>query len=345
MGEKMPKLRSWIAAFIAAAALVGASRIAAAQDAVANFYKGKTVSVMIGYSPGGTDELWARLLAQHLGAYLPGHPTVIPVNVPGAGSLLLANQIYNTQPEDGTVIGLINRGLPFEKLLKGPGILFDPLKTNWIGSPDRDTGVCAARKDAPVTSMNDLTSKQLVVGATGSGADTNIYPQVLSHLLGLKFKIVSGYPGSSDISVAIERGEVQGECVSYVTVERTSYFKQGKLNVLLQLAPTPDPRIKNVPLVTNLAKTDLQKQALNLFILRVAVGRPFMAGPKVPADRLKALRTAFEQAMKDPDLLDQARKSGLYPQYVAPEQIADAVKQAYATPKPAVDALTKAFGR
>ena len=318
---------------------------AKAADSVAQFYKGKTVSVMIGYSPGGTDDLWARLIAQRLGAHLPGNPTVVPVNVPGAGSLLLANQVYNTQPEDGTVIGLINRGLPFEKLLNGPGILFDPQKVNWIGSPDRDTGVCAARKDAAVKNMNDLKTKQLVVGSTGSGADTNIYPKVLSSLLGLKFKIVSGYPGSSDISVAMERGEVEGECLSYATVARTSYFKQGKLNVLLQLAPDADPRLPHTPLVSQLATTDLEKQALNLFILRVAVGRPFMAGPKVPADRLQALRDAFAETMKDPVLLDAAKKSKLDPQYISPARISKAIQEAYATPKPAVDALTKAFGR
>ncbi len=124
---------------------------------------------------------------------------------PGAGSLLLANQIYNTLPQDGTVVGLINRGLPFEKLFNGPGILFDPQKMQWIGSPDLDTGICAARKDAPVQKVADLQTKELVVGATGSGADTAIYPQVLSGILGLKFKIVNGYPGSHDVELAIER--------------------------------------------------------------------------------------------------------------------------------------------
>jgi tripartite-type tricarboxylate transporter receptor subunit TctC len=335
-------------ALIAAAALLTLGGLAPksfAAESVAQFYKGKTVSVMIGYSPGGTDDLWARLIAQHIGAYIPGNPIVVPMNVPGAGSLLLANQIYNTQPEDGTVFGVINRGIPFEKLLNGPGVLFDPNKLNWIGSPDIDTGVCAARTDAPVKTMTDLLTKQLVVGATGSGADTAIYPQVLSSLLGLKFKVVSGYPGSSDIAVAIERGEVQGECVSYVTVARTSYFRQGKINLLFQLAPKRDPRLQNVPLASELAKSPGEKEALNLFILRVAVGRPFVAGPNVPPDRLAALQKAFAQTLQDPGLLDEAKRSGLFPQYVAPKQIADAIAQAYATPKPAVDRLIKAFGR
>ena len=334
-------------AICAAASLLAtfaASGKASAQS-VEQFYKGKTVSFMIGYSPGGTDDLWARLLAEHIGAHIPGHPLVVPMNVPGAGSLLLANQIYNTQPEDGTVVGLINRGLPFEKLLGGPGILFDPQKVNWIGSPDRDTGVCTARKDAQVQTLNDLTEKQLVVGATGSGADSAIYPQVLSNLLKLKFKIVSGYPGSSDIAIAIERGEVQGECVSFDTVAHTSYYKQNKMNVLFQLAPDADPRLPNTPLVSGLAKTDADKQALNLFILRVAVGRPFIAGPKVPAARIAALQTAFADTMKDPGFLQDAEKAGLHPRYVAPKQIAAAVSQAYATSPDAIARLKKAFGR
>ena len=334
-------------AFAAAACLLAtlAAEQSASAQSVEQFYKGKTVSFMIGYSPGGTDDLWARLLAQHIGAFIPGHPVVVPMNVPGAGSLLLANQIYNTQPEDGTVVGLINRGLPFEKLLGGPGVMFDPLKVTWIGSPDRDTGVCTARKDSPVKTLDDLSTKQLVVGATGSGADTAIYPQVLSSLLNLKFKVVSGYPGSSDIAIAIERGEVQGECVSYDTVARTAYFKEGKMNVLFQLAPDADPRLPNTPLVSGLAKTDADKQALNLFILRVAVGRPFIAGPHVPADRIAALQNAFASTMKDPAFLKEAEKAGLHPRYVAPKQIAASVAAAYATPPDAVARLKKAFGR
>jgi tripartite-type tricarboxylate transporter receptor subunit TctC len=314
-------------------------------QSVAQFYKGKTVSFMIGYSPGGTDDLWARLLAQHIGAFIPGNPLVVPMNVPGAGSLLLANQIANTQPEDGTVVGVINRGLPFERLLGGPGIMFDPQKMNWIGSPDRDTGICGARKDAPVQNLNDLATKELVVGATGSGADTAIYPQVLSSLLGLKFRIVNGYPGSADIALAIERGEVQGECVSYDTLARAAYFAQGKMNVLFQLAPDPDPRLTNVPLVSRLANTEGEKQALNLFILRVAIGRPFVAGPRVPADRIAALRAAFASTMKDPAFLQAADKAGLHPRYITPKQISDAIDAAYATSPDSVARLKKAFGR
>src|SRR5579871_1292146 len=168
--------------------IAAAGAPAFAQSAV-DFYKGKTLSVMIGYGVGGSDDLWARLISRHIGNYIAGKPTVVPVNAPGAGSLLLANQIENTQPKDGTVIGLINRGIPFEPLLGGTGVRFDPLKLTFIGSPDHDTAVCAVSKDAPVQNVRDLASKELIVGATGSGADTEVYPNFFHNLLGMKFKV------------------------------------------------------------------------------------------------------------------------------------------------------------
>jgi len=237
-----------------AAALLGGAHglVLAAVD----FYKGKTISIMIGYGVGGSDDLWARIIARYIGGYIPGHPTVIPVNVPGAGSLLLTNQITNVQPRDGTVIGLINRGIPFEPLFGGAGVRFDPLKLAFVGSPDRDTAICAASKDAPVRTLQDLYSKELIVGSTGSGADTEVYPTFLMNLLGMKFKVIAGYPGSRDVNLAIERGEVQGICVSYDTIARESIFKLGAIHLLFQAALRPDPRLDGVPFAGDFIKTD-----------------------------------------------------------------------------------------
>ena len=219
-----------------ALATVAASRNPASAEAGDDFYKGKQLSVMIGYGVGGTDDLWARLIARHIGDHIAGHPTVVPVNTPGAGSLLLANQISNTQPKDGTVIGLVNRGLPFEPLLGSNAVRFDPLKLSFIGSPDRDTAVCAANKNVPVKSVDDLYKEELIVGATGSGADTEVYPSFLKNLLDMKFKIIAGYPGSREINLAVERGEVQGLCVSYDTIARENIFKNGTVHILFQAA-------------------------------------------------------------------------------------------------------------
>jgi tripartite-type tricarboxylate transporter receptor subunit TctC len=310
-----------------------------------DFYKGKMLSIMIGYGVGGTDDLWARLISRHIGNYIAGHPTVVPVNVPGAGSLLLANQIENTQPRDGTVIGLINRGIPFEPLLGGPSIRFDPLKLTFIGSPDRDTGVCAVNKDAPVQSVQDLASKELIVGATGSGADTEVYPNFFRNLLGMKFKVISGYPGSREINLAIERGEVQGICVSYDTIARETIYKNGTVHLLFQAALKPDPRLTGVPYAADLAKTEQQRQALSVFLARTNVGRPFISPPNVPADRLKILRTAFEQTLKDPGLVQEAEAAGLHPNFISPEALQGFVADAYKMPSDVVALTKKALGR
>ena len=310
-----------------------------------DFYKGKQLSVMIGYGVGGSDDLWARIIARHIGDHIPGHPTVVPVNAPGAGSLLLANQITNTQPKDGTVIGLINRGIPFEPLLGGSSVRFDPLKLNFVGSPDRDTAVCAANKNAAVKTVQDLYTQELIVGATGSGADTEVYPSFLKNLLDMKFKIISGYPGSREINLAIERGEVQGICVSYDTIARENIFKNGTVHVLFQAALKPDPRLDGIPFAADLAKTDQQRQALALFLARTNVGRPFIAPPGVPQERLAILRTAFAQTMQDPGLVQEAESSGLHPLYISPDELQKFVADAYKM-SPDVVALTKkAMGR
>ena len=169
--------------------MLGAS--SALAQSPADFFRGKTVSLLIGFGPGGEDDLWARTVARHMMTHIPGNPNVVPVHTPGSGGLLVANRLYNTAAKDGTVLGMINRGIVFEPLLGGQGTQFDALKLNYIGSPGRDTTVCAARKDAAVQSLQDLYSKELSVGGTGSGADTAIYPEFLSALLGLKLKLVS----------------------------------------------------------------------------------------------------------------------------------------------------------
>ena len=328
-----------------ALAMLAASRNPASAEASDDFYKGKQLSVMIGYGVGGTDDLWARLIARHIGDHIAGHPTVVPVNTPGAGSLLLANQISNTQPKDGTVIGLVNRGLPFEPLLGSNAVRFDPLKLSFIGSPDRDTAVCAANKSAPVKSVDDLYKEELIVGATGSGADTEVYPSFLKNLLDMKFKIIAGYPGSREINLAIERSEVQGICVSYDTIARETIFKNGTVHILFQAALKPDPRLQGTPFAADLAKTPEQHQALDLFLARTNVGRPFISPPGVPANRLAILRTAFAETMKDPGLLQEAESSGLHPLYISPDELTKFVGDAYKASPQTVAMTKKALGR
>jgi hypothetical protein len=218
--------------------------------------------------------------------------------MPGAGGLLVANRLASVAPRDGTVLGMINRGIAFEPLLGGQGAHFDVLKLNWIGSPNRDTTVCAARKDSGIKSMQDLLARELTVGATGSGSDSNSYPAFLSAILGMKLRVVRGYQSSQEVQLAMERNEVQGICLAYDSLARGTLFETDQLNVLLQAAIEPDPRLADVPSALSSAHSDAERQALELCFARAALGRPVVAPPQIPADRVLALRQAFDETMR-----------------------------------------------
>jgi len=236
-------------------------------QSVESFYRGKTITVLIGYGVGGSDDLWARLLARYMGRHIPGQPLVVPQNMPGAGSLVAANQVYNVSPKDGTVIGVINRGVPFEAVLGGGGVQFDPRKFNWLGSPDSDVIVAYVRTDAPIRHVSELRDKELIVAATGSGADSQTYPQVLARLFGWKLRIVQGYPGSRDMNLAVERNEAHGTFISYDTAAREPTFTDGSRRLLVQGAMTPDERMKDVPTLAGLAQSEAEQRAVDFFLL------------------------------------------------------------------------------
>ena len=334
--------RALAAAFLGSALLAAGPGLAQSPE---QFYKGKTVFLYVGEAEGGGYDTWGRLVAKHMKDHIPGNPTIVAQNVPGAGGLLALNQIANTAPKDGTTFAIVNRGMPFEPLLGGESTHFDPRKLNWIGSPEVDVIVCTARKDAEVKTMQDLFSKELIIGATGTGADSLTYPEFLQGLLGMKFKIVKGFPGSSPIVAATERGEVQGLCNSYNSVANTAYYRDGHLNILFQAALKGDPRIPQVPVATDLAKTDSDRQALKLFLARAAIGRPFVAPPNVPADRVQALRTAFDDTMKDESFIADTKKARLNLGPLTGQEIATIIDESYATPKDVVTRVEKAMGR
>jgi tripartite-type tricarboxylate transporter receptor subunit TctC len=330
---------------IAAAALAAICAAAPAFAAGGDFYKGKTVYLWIGEAPGGDYDTWGRLVGAHIKDHIPGNPTIVAQNVEGAGGLIAINRLAHTAAKDGTVFGNVNRGLPFEPLLGGMGAQFDPRTLNWIGSPELDVIVCTARKDAEVKSLEDLKTKELIVGATGSGADTLTYPQFLQGLLGLKFKIVKGFPGSGPIVLAAERGEVQGLCNSYASVTRQAYYRNGGLNILFQGAEKPDPRLADVPTPFTITKSEEDRQALRLFLDRAAVGRPFVAPPGIPAERVATLRKAFDETVKDPAFIDAAKKAKLNVSPITGQEIAEVIDAAYKTPKPVIDRTKKLMGR
>jgi tripartite-type tricarboxylate transporter receptor subunit TctC len=304
----------------------------------------KPLQIIIGTGVGSSDDLWGHLIGRFIGTYLPNKPNVIVSNLPGAGSMMLANQMYNTQPKDGSVIGVINRGLPFEKLLGGQGVLFDAQQFTYIGSPDIDTQVCEVRTDAPVQTISDLRDKELILGSTGTGADSLTYPLILTNLIGLKIKIVQGYPGSREILLAIERNEVQGGCNSYTTVTNHGFYRDGYSHILFQGSLDPDPSIAAASMI-DVAQTDAQREVLALFLKRQQIGRPYILPPHVPQEKIILLRAAFAAALRDPALIQEADKIGLHVHYIAPDHIEHIIADAYKTSPDIVHLTQKVMGR
>jgi tripartite-type tricarboxylate transporter receptor subunit TctC len=308
-------------------------------DDVQSFYAGRTISIVIGTSAGGGYDLYARVLAKYLGRHIPGNPTVVPQNMPGAGTLRAMMYLYAVAPKDGTVIGTFSRSMPLAPVLGLPGANFDATKLTWLGSITKDTVTCISWKTSPVKDWNDLFTSEYKAGGEGKGADPDVYATILKNAFATKTKLVTGYPGSADIMLAMERGELDGLCgVSYSTLRSThaSWLSEKSINFLNQGALEPDPALPNVPSLLDLAKTDDQKAMLTLLLAPQAMARPFAAPPGVPADRAKALQTAFDETVRDPDFVAEAGKLGLDVNPMTGAQVESLLTTLYATPKPVV---------
>jgi tripartite-type tricarboxylate transporter receptor subunit TctC len=322
-------------------AIVAPAAIALAQSA-GDFYKGRDISLYIGYSPGGAYDLYARVIGHHTGGHIAGNPTFVPQNMEGAGSLRLANYLYSVAPQDGSAVATFGRGIAFDPLLIGQSDAFDAQKFNWIGSANNEVSVCVAMKSSGITKFEDLFTKELTVGGTGSSADTDQFPRVLNGVLGTHLKIVQGYPGGNDVALAMERGEVQGRCGwSWSSLIATHKSWLDDMTVLVQLSLTKHPDLPDVPLVMDFAKTDEQRQILKMIFARQVMGRPYAAPPNVPADRVAALRQAFMDTMADKDFLSEADKLQLEVNPVSGADVEELVKEVYATP-PDIVAKAKA---
>lgn len=296
-------------------------RSAHAQTA-AEFYKGKSVQMIVGYGPGGGYDVYARLLSRYMGKYIPGNPNVVVQNMPGAGSLLAANYLYNIAPKDGTVFGTFARNMPLLSVLGGnSAVKFDARKFTWLGSASsyqEDSYIMWARTDAKVQSIADAQKTggpPLVLGGTAEGATGNDVPVILRDALGLNIKQIVGYPDSNAIFLAIERKEVDGRTtdLSAVRTNRPEYLKPGSyMRALLQFGrETRHPDFPNVPTARELAKDEKARSLIELAELPYVLSRPFVAPPGIPADRAKALEKAFIDAYRDPDLLAEAEKLGI----------------------------------
>jgi tripartite-type tricarboxylate transporter receptor subunit TctC len=321
---------------LVASATVACLQAPAAAQTPAEFYKGKTIEMMIGYSVGGGYDVYARLIARHLGKHIPGNPTITPKNMEGAGSLRLANWLYNIGKKDGTVIGTIGRGTGFDPLFGHKAAKFDGNKFNWLGSANDEVSVCVVWNGrTKITRFEDLLTIPLNVGGTGAAADTDQFPRIINGVLGTKMKIVTGYPGGNDVNLALERGEVDGRCGwswSSVVSTRASWIKEKKVTILMQLSLQKHPDLPDVPLITDLAKTDEQRAILRLIFARQPLGRPFLAPPEVPQDRVDALRKAFMATMKDKEFLAEADKALLEITPVSGEEVQRLVGEIYKTP-------------
>jgi tripartite-type tricarboxylate transporter receptor subunit TctC len=320
-----------------------ASQPARAQDSVAQFYKGRTVTIVAASSPGGGYDLYARLIARVLGRHIPGNPSVVVANMPGAASNLAAAHVYSVAPRDGTVIGALFMGAVVEPLFSGKTRpTHDMSRFQYIGNANRDVYVCLIRTDAPVKNFAQAMEQEVVVGGTAEGASTRDFPMLLKNLLGVKFKVVSGYPGSREINLAIERGEVQGGCGetwSSVSATYPAWFRDGTVKVLAQEDREGYPELnrQGVPLTRDFAKTDEQRQILDLIYSQTAFGRPYVVAPDVPGERVDALRKAFMAAMADPDLIAEARRIQVDVMPVAGEELQAMIATLYRTPKDLLD--------
>ncbi|MGE5537761.1 MAG: Bug family tripartite tricarboxylate transporter substrate binding protein [Gemmatimonas sp.] len=305
-------------------------------DAVGDFYRGKQVRMVLGFATGGGDDTYGRLLAKHMPRYIPGEPTLIIQNQPGAGSLNAANAIYNIAPRDGTVFGMTHRFVPLMPLLGVQGPKFDPLKFTYIGSMNREIGLCIAMKTAGFKSMDDMKTREFVAGTTGAGAELTTFYATLQNMLGIKLRIIKGYQSSFQVNLAMESGEIQGRCgVSYSSLKssKPDWLEANKIDVLLQLGLHKDPELPNVPLLADIVTDDRDHRALQLLLGPSEIGRPFMAPPDLPADRTVALRKAFMDAVKDPEMTKDAKLQRLDLEPVDGAEMQSRVAEFYKAPE------------
>lgn len=306
-----------------------------AQQSVEQFYKGKTVTLGIGSGVGGSHDANARIIAAHLGKYIPGNPTVVPQNVPGAGSLKLANHLFEAAPADGTYIGALNRAAVFDELYSGRSqVRFDPLKMNWLGGPDTISSVAIAWHTAKVKTAKDLLTQELIVGS--SGGTTETVPQLMSQTAGFKFKVIEGYKSGGDVDLAIERGEVEGRASTAwggLKSRGGAWLAEKKVNMLFQSGLERHAELQEVPLAVEFSRTPDDRKVAELFFAAEDIGYPYVAPPNIPADRLEALRAALQKVFNDPAAVAEAKKQNLDINPVSWQRMTKVINDAYTAPE------------
>jgi tripartite-type tricarboxylate transporter receptor subunit TctC len=332
---------------IAIAGYLAVATSAVAQDGVEAFYRGKTIRLLIGSNVGGGYDAYARLLGRHIGRFIAGHPAIIPSNMSGAGGNTVLNYVYTVAPRDGTVIAATSPGSLLDPLLGDKSaIKHDPLKFNYVGSATGEVFTCMVRTDAEVKSFEEAFSKEVIIGS--SGGTTHDMPRALVNVLGVKFKLISGYRGTADIMLAVDRGEVQGICgqgVANISWQRPDWFRAGSpVHVLAQESIAGDPELtkRGVPRTLDFAKTPEQRQILEIVYAQGVFTRPFVMAPDVPQERVEAIRLAFMQALADPELLAEAQKQSLSVSAMSGVDLDKMIRKIYATPPGIVEKIRAA---
>ena len=328
----------------AAAVALSFSLDPASAQTVANFYSGKTINMLIGFTAGGAYDLYARTVARFMGRYIPGNPNIVAQNMPGAGSLKAVNYLYNAAPKDGTAIGHFAPGVLFERLLGRPSAeagQFEATKFTWLGNVSKEVSVCGFMASTGIKTWHDMQTKPTIIAASGGGAESDVFPTVLHNMFNLPLKLVTGYPGGAEMVLAMERHEVDGRCGwSWTSVlsRNKALLDSKQINLTLQIALQKDkhPALQDVPVIVDITDDPAKKAALRLIVSRQDIARPFAAPPDVPADRAKALREAFDATMKDPDFLAETSRLNLDVAPATGAEVEALIREVYASPPEAV---------
>jgi tripartite-type tricarboxylate transporter receptor subunit TctC len=317
---------------------------AAAQD----FYAGKTISILVGSAVGGSYDLYARMVAKHIGKHIPGHPTVIVRNMQGAASGIMAAHLYEQAPRDGTTLGAPLNTVPITQLVEPDKTKFNTAEFNWIGAVSSPMNVLATWHTSGVKTIEDAQKTETLIGATTAGTSQDMYPLMTNYLFGTKFKVVTGYKGGAEVNIAMERGEVQGRGANtYIAYrfQNADWIRDGKLNFVFQMTDERDPMLKDVPTLLEYAKTDEQKKIIMMMVTTEMIGRSLMAPPGVPADRVALLRGALMATVKDPEFLADMEKAKLEISPIPGEKLQAMVKDLIATPPDIVEKYKQAVSR
>jgi len=292
------------------AALLVCTALPASAQGVEQFYAGKIIELIVGYPPGGSNDVYGRAVARHIGRHIPGSPQVVFRNMPGAGSILAANHIYNVAPKDGTVLGLLAATNVLDERLGASGVKFETAKFTWIGRVSSSVNVTAMWNTSKIKTIDDAFTTEAALGATGTGSTVYVYPNVLNRVLGAKFKLVMGYGGSNEAMLAMERGEIDGHSTSWEAYKSAhpDWIKDKKINVVVQYGLNRHPDLPDVPTCVEIAKTDEQKQILRAVVNATEIGKAILSSPGIPVERVEALRTAFMDMTRDGEFISELEK-------------------------------------